>query len=149
MIMDIKKLMIAKLTDLLKIRLASKSFVKNAKGESVELNVFTDEQLYEYLEYGLTAFNSVPNFTFITFNDGIAIANVGIYIVRYAANVTLLSRGLIEKGRQIDLEDQGMTYTSPDIAEFMLKQAELELSGWFEEVKCVKADVKALFVKAL
>ena len=136
---------IKKLMDLLKIRLANTSYAKNTNGELVEKNIFTDEQLTGFLEYGLTVFNSVPQFTNITFEDSTPLEIVGIYVVRYAACLALLSQSLVEKGRETIINDDGVQYDPPHIAEFMFQQAKYELDYWFIEVKFAKSDVKKLY----
>jgi hypothetical protein len=137
---------INKLVKALKARLNSsgKSRTKDQFGNVIfeDCDIYTVDQLVTFIATSLTAFNQIPHFTFFTFEDTEIIDNFFEVLVQHATIYALASKALIERGREFNISDNGLTFQPPTVSELMNSQWSAELSNWWEKVKLIKANMK-------
>lgn len=137
---------INKLLKLLRSRLNSrgKSRVKDAFGneELVDCDIFTVEALIAFLITGIEEFNAIPFYTQFTFEDTEFLKIWGSLIVQRALYEALASKQLIERGREFDLSDNGMSFKPPGVSEVLGSQYAAEMSNWLDKVKIIKSSMR-------
>ena len=137
---------INKLVKALKARLNSsgKSRTKDQFGNVIfeDCDIYTVDQLVTFIATSLTAFNQIPHFTFFTFEDTEIIDNFFEVLVQHATIYALSSKALIERGREFNISDNGLTFQPPTVSELMNSQWSAELSNWWEKVKLIKGNMK-------
>ena len=137
---------INKLVKALKARLNSsgKSRNKDQYGNVIfeDCDIYTVDQLVTFIATSLTAFNQIPHFTFFTFEDTGIIDNFFEVLVQHATIYALASKALIERGREFNISDNGLTFQPPSVSELVNSQWSAELSNWWEKVKLIKGNMK-------
>ena len=137
---------INKLVKAFKARLNSsgKSRTKDQFGNVIfeDCDIYTVDQLVTFIATSLTAFNQIPHFTFFTFEDTEIIDNFFEVLVQHATIYALASKALIERGREFNISDNGLTFQPPTVSELVNSQWSAELSNWWEKVKLIKANMK-------
>lgn len=137
---------INKLIKMLKSRLNSAGKIpgKDEFGNTVyyDCDIFSVEQLVNFLSMALSYFNSVPYFTYFTFDDSTFIAQFGEMLVQGAALYALASQALIEKGRDFNISDNGITYTPATMADLLQSQYSGELSIYWDQLKYIKNSMR-------
>ena len=107
-----------------------------------DCDIYSTEMLVTFIDTALTEINSVPHFTEFTFNDTQVINLIFSLLVQGAVIFALASQALIERGREWNLQDNGLSLTPPTMSEALQTQYNTELSNWTEKVKFVKANMK-------
>lgn len=107
-----------------------------------DCDIYTVEQLAVFVAISLTAFNQIPHFTFFTFEDTEIINTFFEVLVQHAVIYALASKALIERGREFNVSDNGLTFQPPTVSELLNSQHGAELGNWFEKVKLIKASQK-------
>jgi hypothetical protein len=107
-----------------------------------DCDIYTSEQLAVFVATSLAAFNEIPHFTFFTFEDSEIIDNFFEVLVQHAVIYALSSKALIERGREFNINDNGLTFQPPTVSELLNSQWSAELSNWFEKIKLIKASMK-------
>jgi len=137
---------INKLVKAVKARLNSsgKSRTKDQYGNVIfeDCDIYTVDQLVTFIATSLTAFNQIPHFTFFTFEDTGIIDNFFEVLVQHATIYALASKALIERGREFNISDNGLTFQPPSVSELVNSQWSAELSNWWEKVKLIKGNMK-------
>mgnify|MGYP000223265163 CR=1 FL=1 len=130
----------------LRARLDSRGKSKFVDERGVEFytdcDIFSVEQLVSFLAISLSMFNQIPHFTFFTFEDTDIIAQFHEVLVQGATIYALGSKSLLERGREFNLSDNGVTFTPPTVSDLMSTQWSAELTNHFETVKLIKANLK-------
>ena len=131
------------LTELLQHRLQSKGKSKslNNKGEMVYVNcdVFARETLEAFMELSVSDFNQVPYFTNFSLDDNNFIETFAEVLIEGAVLHALASQALIERGREYQVIDNGVTLFPPNLSEMMNNQFSILLSFHWEKVKTIKS----------
>jgi hypothetical protein len=91
----------------------------------------------------LSAFNEIPTFTFFTFEDTEILSRFHEVIAQHAVIYALASKQMIEKGRELNITDNGLGFTPPGVSDVLGSQYGTELTNWFEKVKLIKANMKS------
>lgn len=116
--------------------------IKDDFGNEIDApkQVFTDEQIIKYLETSVNRLNLLFDLDLIL--DGPVINKHSEKIHKYAdllvqgAVITALgSRALLERGREWSYEDNGVTYTPPDVSSLMQTQWELESADYRTKIE--------------
>lgn len=137
---------INKLIYILKSRLNSsgKAKVKDQYGNDVliDCDIYTIPQLVTFLIAAIEAFNMIPHFTYFTFEDTDFLNIFGEIIVRHALVYALASKALIEKGREFNISDNGVTFQPPGVSDVLMTQYSTEYTHWQDDVRLIKANMK-------
>jgi hypothetical protein len=136
-----------KLIKTVKARLNSsgKALVKDQYGNDmyVDCDIFTVEQLATFVANSLSAFNEIPHFTAFTFEDTEILSQFHDVIAQHAVIYALASKQMLEKGRELNITDNGLGLTPPGVSDVLGSQYSTELTNWFEKVKLIKANMKS------
>jgi hypothetical protein len=108
----------------------------------VDCDIYSVDQLVTFLAQSLSMFNEVPHFTSFDFNHSEIIKVFYDVLVQGAVLLALSSQALIERGREYQISDGGISLTPPSISELLNSQWSTELSNHFEKVKLIKASMK-------
>lgn len=139
---------INKLIKLLKHRLGSsgRRQTKDGYGNIVYENcdIFSNEELHMFLCAALTEFNLIPHFTSFTFEEQIVVDYFGEIIVEGAYIMALLSKALMEKGKEFNISDNGISFTPPAVADLLNSQASSLLGPYREKLKLIKHQFKSI-----
>lgn len=108
----------------------------------VDCDIFTVESLTCFLADSITLFNEIPHFTFFTFEDTEIVQQFHNLIVQGATIMALASKALLERGREFQFTDQGLSFNPPTVSELMQSEWNGELANHFEKVKLIKSNMK-------
>ncbi len=107
-----------------------------------DCDIFTVEELVTFLCTALETFNAEPTFTFFSWEDNSIIENFGSVIVQGAVVYALGAQALVEKGRELTITDNGISFTPPQVSDLLNTQYTTEFTNWIEMVKRVKQNMK-------
>lgn len=137
---------INKMIKMMKARLNSSGKIKIndsfGNPQWVSCDIFSIETLTVFLAMALSYFNSIPFFTYFTFDDEGFIAQFGEILVEGAVMYALASQALIERGREYQIGDNGLTFTPPTVSELLNSQYSGSLAQYFETVKLIKNSMR-------
>lgn len=137
---------INKLIKMIRARLNSSGKVKIkdtfGNDEWVTCDIFSTETLTTFLAMALSYFNSIPYFTYFTFDDEGFIAQFGETLVQGAVLYALASQALIERGREYQISDNGINFTPPTVSELLNSQYSGAMASYFEQVKLIKNSMR-------
>lgn len=137
---------INKLLKALRARLnsAGKSKKSDAFGNNlyVTCDIFSVDMLVTFLASALWEFNEIPHFTSFTFDDDAFIEQFGNILVEFASLWALASKALIERGREYQITDNGISFQPPTVSELLNTQYGTGLPHWWEKIKFIKNSLK-------
>lgn len=107
-----------------------------------QCDIFTTATLVGFLAQALSEINSIPHFTFFTFNDDWFIDTFFSVLIQGASVWALASVALSERGREFTITDNGINLNIPSMSELLNTQYSTELSNFTEKVKYIKASMK-------
>jgi len=138
---------INKLLAMLKARLnsAGKALIRDQYGnqQMVDCDIYTIPQLVIFLISGLDAFNMIPHFTDYTFEDTEFFRIFGEIIVRFALIWALASKALIERGREFQINDNGVSFQAPAVSDVLMTQYSNEYTMWKDQCQLIKSNMKS------
>lgn len=108
----------------------------------VDCDIFSVDMLTTFLATALWDFNQVPYFTFFDFDDSDFIEQFGEILVEGATLYALASKGLIERGREFQITDNGLNFNPPTVSELMQTQYSTLLSHYWEKLKYIKNSLR-------
>jgi len=130
----------------LRARLDSRGKVKSTdqwgNDVYVDCDIYNIDSLVSFIANSLSLFNEIPHFTFFTFEDTEIIAQFHDVIVQGATLMALSSKALLERGREFQINDQGIQFTPPGVSDLMQTEWAAELANHFEKVKLIKFNMK-------
>jgi hypothetical protein len=133
------------LLKLLKARLQSegKASQKDTHGNIVfvDCDIFATDQLVSFLELSISEFNQCPKFTNFTLSDDKFVKTFAAILVTGAAMYALGSKALIERGREFKIEDNGLYFDPPSLAELMNTQYCTMLIDHHNKLKDIKDSI--------
>lgn len=137
---------INKLLKSLKARLNSSGKAKAVDSygnvQYVDCDIFSIDMLTTFLSTALWDFNQVPFFTFFQFDDDNFVEQFGEILVEGATLYSLASKSLIERGREFQITDNGLSFNPPTVSELMNTQYSSLLSHYWEKLKFIKASLR-------
>lgn len=137
---------INKLIKSLKARLNSAGKAKSADGYGntiyVDCDIFSVDMLVSFLATALWDFNQVPYFTFFQFDDDNFVEQFGEILVEGATLYSLASKALIERGREFQITDNGLSFNPPTVSELMNTQYSSLLAHYWEKLKLIKNSLR-------
>lgn len=107
-----------------------------------DCNIFSTDELVTFLCESLSMFNEIPHFTFFTWEDSPIIEQFHNVLVQGALYLALGAQALIERGREFQVNDNGIGFTPPTISELLNTQYSTEMNNWYEKAKLIKANMK-------
>jgi len=138
---------INRLMKMLKIRLQSsgRHQVKDQYGNILYENcdIFTTEELYVFLCSSLAEFNLTPHFTHFVFEEACVVDEFADVIVEGAYIMALASKALIEKGREFNITDNGISFQPPMVSDLLNGQMGTLLGPYRDKLKHIKYQFKA------
>jgi hypothetical protein len=108
----------------------------------VDCDIYSTDQLVTFLAQSLSMFNEIPHFTAFEFHHTEIITIFYNILVQGATLLALSSQALIERGREYNLTDNGVSLTPPTISELLNTQWSTELTNYMERCKMAKANMK-------
>jgi len=137
---------INKLLKALRARLNSrgKSRKTDAYGnpQYVTCDIYSVDTLVTFLASALWEFNEIPHFTSFTFDDNAFIDQFGQILVEFAALWAMASQALIERGREYQITDNGISFQPPTVSELLNTQYGTGLTHYWEKLKFIKNSLK-------
>jgi hypothetical protein len=137
---------INKLLKSLKARLNSAGKAKSTDSYGnvvyVDCDIFSIDMLVTFLATALWDFNQVPFFTFFQFDDDNFVDQFGEILVEGATLYSLASKALIERGREFQITDNGLSFNPPTVSELMNTQYNTLLSHYWEKLKYIKNSLR-------
>lgn len=107
----------------------------------IDTDIFSKDSLEAFIELSLSDFNQVPYFTFFTLDDTKVINTFTEVLVEGAVLSALASKALIERGREFQIVDSGVTFDPPTVSELMNTQYSTLLQYHWEKLKTIKARI--------
>jgi len=108
----------------------------------VDCDIFSIDMLVTFLATALWDFNQVPFFTFFQFDDDNFVEQFGEILVEGATLYALASKALIERGREFQVNDNGLNFTPPTVSDLMNTQYSTLLSHYWDKLKMIKASLR-------
>lgn len=137
---------INKLIKSLRARLNSAGKAKSVDGYGntiyVDCDIFSVEMLTTFLATALWDFNQVPYFTFFQFDDDNFVEQFGEILVEGATLYSLASKALIERGREFQITDNGLSFNPPTVSEMMNTQYSSLLTHYWDKLKMIKNSLR-------
>jgi hypothetical protein len=131
---------------ILKQRLNSsgKALMKDEQGNEqlVDCDIYTIPQLITFLIASMSAFNMIPHFTNYSYEDTDFIGTFGEILVRHALIYALASKALIERGREFQITDNGVSFQPPGVSDILSTQYSNEYTQWKDHVDLIKKNFK-------
>ena len=120
------------------------AFITDGYGELVmeDCPVFTDEILVCFLCQSLSEFNMVPFFTAYGFSETVIKTLFSSAIVEGALVVALASQALVEKGRDFQITDGGISYQPPQLGDFLQQHYQNWMTAYRERLKFIKGSIR-------
>lgn len=137
---------INKLLRSLKARMnsAGKAKSSDAYGNTtyVDCDIFSVDTLVTFLATALWDFNQVPYFTDFQFEEDGFVRQFGEVLVEGATLYALSSIALIERGRELSITDNGVSFNPPTVSELLQTQYSTLLSNYWEKLKYIKNSIR-------
>lgn len=105
---------------------------------SKDSDIFTIDQYVAFLATALEAVNVYPPFTNYGFSDTSFIESFSSLIVQYATYLAATSKSLIERGREFETSDNGVTFIPPTMSDLLMHLGDSEFNRWNETIRACK-----------
>lgn len=96
------------------------------------------ETIDKALQLSLSAFNMVPCVTYFTFDDEENIDQISDLLVTYACYVVLSTKSLVERGREVSVSSNGVSFVPPDMSEHLVRLSRELWNNWDSQVNNLK-----------
>jgi hypothetical protein len=106
-----------------------------------DCDVFTVDELVAFLCQALSMFNEIPHFTMFTWEDTPILEQFHDILVQGGLYLALGAQALIERGREFQVQDNGIGFTPPTISELLNTQYQKELDAWYDKCKVIKKNM--------
>jgi hypothetical protein len=137
---------INKLMKSLRARLnsAGKSKGKDSFGNDIwqDTDIFSTDVLTTFLATVLWDFNQIPYFTSFRFEEDGFIDQFGEILVEGATLQALASIALLEKGREYQITDNGLSFNPPTMSELLQTQYSTLLTSYNDRLKYIKNSLR-------
>jgi hypothetical protein len=139
---------INKVIKMMKARLNSSGKAKSTDAygnvDYVDCDIFSVDMLATFAAMSLAKFNSTPYFTWFSWDDSWFFGTPGYLevIAEGAVVMAMASQALIEKGREFQMTDNGVTFNPPNVAEMLQTQYAMTLTHYWEQLKYIKNSMR-------
>jgi hypothetical protein len=104
----------------------------------VDTDIFAKETLEAFIDLSLSDFNQTPYFTFYSLEDSDIVDTFAEVLVEGAVLYALSSQALLERGREFQMTDGGVTFNPPSVSELLNTQFSTLLQYHWEKLKTIK-----------
>ena len=104
--------------------------------------VFSNDELVAFLVSSLSEFNQFPHFTQFKFTDPQITGIFTDIILQGAQLLAYSAQAIIERGREFNFTDNGITFQMPAISEILNNQYTTQLADYKEKLKAIKYSLK-------
>jgi len=108
----------------------------------IDCDIYSVDVLETFLDMSLSEFNQMPVFTNYTYDNEKFVETFMEVLVEGATLYALSSQALIERGREFQIEDNGVFLDPPNVAEMLATQYKLLLVYHFEKLKLIKNQIR-------
>lgn len=108
-----------------------------------DCDIFTVDELVAFLCQALSMFNEVPHFTMFTWEDTPIIEQFHDILTQGGLYLALGAQALIERGREFQVQDNGIGFTPPTISELLNTQYQKEMDAWYDRCKLIKVNMRS------
>lgn len=105
-------------------------------------SIFTNEELVYFLKCSLSEFNQTPHFTNFNFSMQDIYDRFAYVIIEGAYILALSAQILLEGGREFNINDNGVSYTPPQLSNILNNQLSQFVSKHTEALKYIKNSIK-------
>lgn len=110
------------------------------KDNDKNTQAFDDMELDQFLDLSLSDMNSHPTFTAFTWNT---VSPTWQYPICLAAQImALIAQGLIEKGREFEINDNGIQFVPPRLGDHMASAAAALIGVYTVLKETIKSNIK-------
>lgn len=106
-----------------------------------DCDIFTTDELVAFLCQSLSMFNELPHFTMFTWEDTPIIEQFHDVLEQGGLYLALGAQALIERGREFQVQDNGIGFTPPTISELLNTQYQKEMDNWYDKCKIIKKNM--------
>lgn len=107
---------------------------KDATGKYIDSPIFPENDLLEFLKVGEQSVKSVLKAVNVD-----VVLHYPDLVVEYAFAMALMSKSLIEKGREFAVHDNGVFHNPPNVSDHLVRVANMTLDNWHRKVNLVRA----------
>jgi hypothetical protein len=108
----------------------------------VNCDIFSADMITTFVVNALSEFNQIPYFTYFTWEDTQIINEFHAILVDGAVLMALASQALIERGREYSINDNGVSFTPPSVAELLETQYSTMLTQYYDKLKYIKNSMR-------
>lgn len=108
-----------------------------------DCDIYTVDELVAFICQSLSMFNEIPHFTMFTFEDTPIMEQFHDVLVQGSLYLALGAQSLIERGREFNVQDNGIGFTPPTVSELLNTQYSKEMDAWNEKVKLIKVNMRS------
>jgi len=120
----------------------AKKIDANGNVTYIDCDIFTTDLLVTFCAMSLSNFNEIPYFTNFTYEDTAIIDQFINMLVQGATLYALSSQALIERGREFNITDNGISFVPPTVSEMLMTQYSSALSSYNENLKYIKNSMR-------
>ena len=114
----------------------------------IDCDIFSIEELVDFICASLSLFNEIPYFTSFDFNDTEIIKIYLEVLAQGAVIYALSSKSLIEKGRESQTSDNSLSWQPPSVGDLLNTQWSTEIANHIEKLKYIKNSCRPAPVSA-
>lgn len=96
----------------------------------VDVPIFAESELLEYLRLAEDTTKSV-----LKVDNTLKHTDL---VVEYAYYLALISKSLIERGREYAINDNGIYMNPPNVSDHMMNVAQIVINNWFRKVELIR-----------
>jgi hypothetical protein len=108
----------------------------------VDCDIFSVDMLATFAAMSLNEFNSTPYFTSFSWDDSWFFTQFSQVIADGGVMFAMASQALIEKGREFQLTDNGVSFNPPNVGEMLETQYGVLIQHHWEQVKYIKNSMR-------
>lgn len=137
---------INKIIKSLRARLSSSGKAKrvdeNGNVVYIDCDIYSVDVMVTFIATALSDFNQTPYFTNFTLEDTSFIDQFFDILVRGATIYALASKALIERGREFQITDNGLSFNPPTVSEMLNTQYNTVLANYWDQLKYIKNSMR-------
>lgn len=108
----------------------------------IDMDIYTKEVLESFIALSISEFNQTPHFTNFSLENSRFIDCFAEVLVEGATLYALSSKALIERGREFSINENGVSFYPPSVAEMLNTQFSTLLSHHWDKLKVIKHSIK-------
>lgn len=139
---------INKVIKVLRARLSSSGKAKridpNGNVQYIDCDIFSVDTLTTCAAFAMSDFNECPFFTSFTYEDTAIVDQFLAVLTEGASIYALAGKSLIERGREFQITDNGLSFNPPTVSELLNTQYSTVLSHHWDKVKYLKNSMRPL-----